>query len=311
MPSELLPIEGVSTVGRLGRPDPRTTTLPAHKLQDLDYSRNIRLCVRQSRKCRLPVSKGGIVLKGPTEGDVTKLLSILESPSTGRFVYGTTCLALARSDESVVPNRYHYALLALHYLRRFALEYELDQEHFDLMNAILEEAQKQCDFHWAEARERSTRNAQFHEVLDAMGKWRQGRYMLNLHDEEEPISPFSPHKDIAAGPISNQILSRSASQETLVGTNMANSVKGAESSKNSEEESQEDEIVSTESPSKNSGVLDQYEGLKLEDKGAQEIFVETGMANLVDVAESPKKTVDETQEVRPAVPRARRKALTY
>ncbi|KAH7403667.1 hypothetical protein BKA64DRAFT_777332 [Cadophora sp. MPI-SDFR-AT-0126] len=131
-------------------------------------------------------------------------------------------------------------------------QYELDEEHFDLMNSLLEEAQEVYEMITCEARAKTAANPQSQKVLDAMGKWRQGIYISSLHDNEEPLLLFSQHQSIRTDPLSVRILSRYASQETLVGTNMANSVVGAESPEDGKDGIREDETLNSERPSNNS-----------------------------------------------------------
>ncbi|KAK0115098.1 hypothetical protein ONS96_013568 [Cadophora gregata f. sp. sojae] len=311
MRSKPLPIKGVSEARGFGDPDPRTITLPAHIREDLAYSRDIEMSNLQVKCCRLPVSKGGLVLQSGTKEDFAKRLNVIENPGTGRFVSGTTCLALARSDDSVVPNRYHYSILSLHHLRRFAIEYELDPEHFELMDDLLNEAQSLCDKIRREAR---ARNPPFQEALDALEKWRQGQYILNLHDEEESISPvssdkstcsdpsdrqyddenllfpFSPHEDVTADPLSSQMLLE-ASQVTLVNPITVYAIDVAASPKETGGETREGEIINTvypQSPDK-SVILNGHENSKLQNKDSQGgSLIHRAMRESLDGGESPK-----------------------
>lgn len=180
-----------------------------------------------------------------------------------------------------------------------------------MMNGLLSEAQKRYESIWGEARASAATNPQSQTILDALGKWRQGKYLLNMYDEEEPISSGSPHRNLAVDHENNQMLSRSASQETLVATSLANSVEVAESLQHTEAERQGCQMAGTEPRSINSGVMEEFEIWKLEEKGTQVSIVEEEVAEVENVAEPHKRMVHSVEERRPAGLKVRRKALSH
>tara|TARA_R110002060_G_scaffold53688_5_gene64372 strand:+ start:2464 stop:3150 length:687 start_codon:yes stop_codon:yes gene_type:complete len=177
------------------------------------------------------------------------------------------------------------------------------------VSGILDEAQKRYGSIWGGARASAATNPQSQMILDPLGKWRQGRYMLNLYDKEESISPGGPRDNLAVDHENNQMLSRSASQDTLVESFMTNPAKVTESPKYNEAEVQKSQIVSTEVRSNISGVLAPYEVLKLEEKGTQATFTEKEKAKLENVVESCERTVSLVEERRSAGLKVRRKAV--